>query len=162
MKTEGATHAIVVTGASKQGVDFLGRSLSAAEPELQHAPHGRRQIFLVELPFNRFAIERLCRAALLLQPLLQASNLIDRGDGAAGELGKLCVDLRCRSLRNLTRSFGKLPIDMKAARVDLAAEHPQRLFRGRQRRQPIVSFALDSRSCAQYPPRRCSRSGSSK
>ena len=31
--SEGATHAIVVTGAGKQGVDFLDGGLGAAEPE---------------------------------------------------------------------------------------------------------------------------------
>ena len=34
---EGAPHAIIVTGAGKQGVDFLDGSLGTAEPELEHA-----------------------------------------------------------------------------------------------------------------------------
>ena len=38
--SEGATHAIVVAGAGKQGVDFLDGSLGTAEPELEHAAHG--------------------------------------------------------------------------------------------------------------------------
>ena len=86
---------------------------------------------MFEQLFNRLAIKRLRRAALILQPLQQPGDLVDPGDGAIGELGKLGVDLGCRGLCNPARSFGELPIDMEAALVDPAAEHPQRLFRGR-------------------------------
>ena len=37
--SEGATHAIVITGAGKHCVDFLGGSLGTTEPELEHAVH---------------------------------------------------------------------------------------------------------------------------
>ena len=131
MITEGAAHAIVVTGAGKQGVDFLGGSLSAAEPELEHAAHWRRQLCLFEQFLNGIATERLHGAALILQPLQQPRNLVDPGDGAGGELGEFGVDLGCRGLGNPPGSFGKLPIDMETALVDLAAKCPQRLFRSR-------------------------------
>jgi len=36
-----------------------------------------------------------------------------------------------RGLCDPARSLGELPIDVKAAFVDAAAEHPQRLLRGR-------------------------------
>ena len=97
---ERATHAIVVAGAGEQRVDLLDRSLGTAEPEFEHAAHGWRQLFRVEQLLNRLAIELLCRAALLLQPLQHPGDLIDPGDGAAGELGELGVDLRRRLLCN--------------------------------------------------------------
>ena len=142
MISEGATHAIVVAGAGKQGVDFLDGSLGTAEPELEHAAHRWRQLCLFEQLLNGLAIKRLHGAALILQPLQQPRDLVDPGDGAGGELGELGVDLGCRGLCNPARSFGELPIDMEAALVDPAAERPQRLFRSRQRRQPVMQLAL--------------------
>ena len=86
---------------------------------------------MFEQLFNCFVTERLHCAALIPQPLQQPSDLIDPGDGASGELGKLGVELGRRGLCNPTRSFGELPIDMEAALVDLGAEYPQRMFRSR-------------------------------
>ena len=74
--------------------------------------------------------------------MLQPGDLIDCGDGAASELGQLGVNLGSCGLCDPARSFGELPIDMEAALVDLAAEHPQRLFRSRQRRQAIMQLTL--------------------
>ena len=56
----------------------------------------------------------LHRAALLLQPGLQPRDLVDAGDGAAGDLGKLGIDLGRCGLCNPARSFGKLPIDTES------------------------------------------------
>ena len=55
----------------------------------------------------------------------QPCDLVDAGDGAAGELGKLGVDLRRRRLRNLTGGLGKCTVNVEATLVDLAAERPQ-------------------------------------
>ena len=66
---EGATHAIVGTGAGKQGVDFLDGSLGAAKPELERTLHHRRQLCLFEQFLNGLATKRLHGAALILQPL---------------------------------------------------------------------------------------------
>ncbi len=108
----------------------------------QHAAHWRGQIVLVEQTLDGAAVELAQHLQpLRLQPLQQPGDLVDPGDGAAGELGELGVDLGCRGLCNPTRSFGKLPIDVKAALVDPAAEHPQRLFCRRQRRQPVIQLA---------------------
>ena len=119
-----ATHAIVVAGTSKQCVDLLDRGLCAALAQFEHTPHRRRQIFRLQQILDRFAIELLCRAALLLQPLQQPCNLADAGNGAAGDLGELCIDLRCCGLCNLTCSFSEFPINIEAALVDLAAQYP--------------------------------------
>ena len=54
---ERATDAIVAVGAGKQRVDLLDRRLSAAEPEFQHAAHGRRKRIVAEQLFDRLAIE---------------------------------------------------------------------------------------------------------
>ena len=140
--SEGATHAIVVTGAGKQAVDLLDGSLRTAEPELQHAAHWRGQIVLVEQTLDGAAVELAQHLQpLRLQPLQQPGDLIDPGDGAACELGELGVDLGCRGLCYPTRSFGKWPIDVKAALVDPAVEHPHRLFCRRQRGQPVIQLA---------------------
>ena len=77
-----------------------------------------------------------------MQPPEQARNLIDAGNGAAGDLGELSIDLRCSGLCNLTGSLSKFPIDTEAASVDLAVEDPQCLLGRRQRRQPCVELAL--------------------
>jgi hypothetical protein len=67
----------------------------------------------------------------MLQPLCQPGDLTDCGDGAIGELGKLGVDLGSCGLGDPARCFGESPINMETARVDPAAERPQRLLRGR-------------------------------
>src|SRR5262245_60174205 len=125
---EGTTHAIVIAGAGQQSVDLLGGSLRTTEPELQHAPHGWRQLFIAEQLLDRLAIELLCRATLLLQPLQQSCDLVDSSNDTSGELSELGIDLGRRIPRDPARGFGKLPINIKAARIDLAAECPQRLF----------------------------------
>jgi hypothetical protein len=56
VKTEGAAHPIIMTSTRQQSVNLSHCRLGAAEPELEHAPHLRQQIFLVELPLNRLSI----------------------------------------------------------------------------------------------------------
>ena len=50
---------------------------------------------------------------------------------------------RCRRLRDPPRGFGKLAINTEPALVDPAAQRPERLFRRRQRRQPIEQLTFD-------------------
>ena len=128
---KGATHAIVVTGAGKQSVDFLGGACAPPSRSSSTRCTADGRLCLFEQLFDSLAIKCLHRAALTLQPLSQPGDLVDSGDGASGELGKLGVDFGCRGLCNPACSFGERPIDMEAALVDPAAEHPQRLFRGR-------------------------------
>ena len=72
--SESATHAIVVTGAGKQGVDFLDGGLGAAKPELQHAAHRGGSSACSSSFSIGLAIKRLHDAALLLQPLHAAAR----------------------------------------------------------------------------------------
>jgi hypothetical protein len=138
-----AAHTMIRTGATKQRIDLLDGGLRTAETKLEHAPHRRRQIFLLELPLDRLAVELLRRAVMVVQPLQQPRDLVDPGDRAAGDLGKFGVDLRCRRLRDPPRGFGKLAINTEPALVDLAAQRPERLFRRRQRRQPLKQLTFD-------------------
>ena len=82
----------------------------------------------IELPLDRLPVEALPGITALLQPFKKPRDLVDPGDNAAGELGKLGVDLWCRRLRDLACGLGKYTIDIEAALVDLAAEYPQRMF----------------------------------
>ena len=65
---EGATHAIVITGAGKQRIDLLDGSLCTAKPQLQRPLHLRRQSGIEQQLLDRLLVELLDRAALLLQP----------------------------------------------------------------------------------------------
>jgi len=62
---------------------------------------------------------------VLLQPGHQLGDLVNAGDGAAGELGNLLVDLRCGRLCNPASSFSKSTINTEAASIDLVAQLPQ-------------------------------------
>ena len=82
------------------------------------------------------------RAALLLQPPPQTGDLAGFGDGAAGELGKLGIDLRRCRLRDLRAASANGRSKWKPRCVDPAAEHPQHLLFGRQRRHATVQLTL--------------------
>ena len=69
--------------------------------------------------------------------------LVDTGNGAAGDLGELGIDLRCRCLGNLAGSLGEGAVNTEAALVDDGAQLPDRLLSRRQRRQPPVDLTLD-------------------
>ena len=129
---EGAADAVVLTGTGKQCVNLFHRRLRAAEPELEHALHRRRQFLCsLQLPLDRGLVKLLKGTAVLLQPRQQLRDLVDLSDSAASELGELGIDLRRRRLRNPASSFGKGTINAETACVDGGAHHPDRLFRRR-------------------------------
>jgi hypothetical protein len=70
---------------------------------------------------------------MLAQPREQPCDLIHAGDDAAGDLGKLSVDLGRSRCRQLLRSSGELPVNIEAAIIDTLIELPDRLFGRRQR-----------------------------
>jgi hypothetical protein len=53
-----ATNPIIVAGTSEQCIDLFDRGLGAAESELEHPLHRRREFFL-QLPLDRTTIEFL-------------------------------------------------------------------------------------------------------
>ena len=132
MVTKRTANAIIIAGTGEQCIDLLDCSLRAAEPQLQHALH----LLAADRRLARgscsiaFRSSFCSRAALLLQPLQQPRNLVDPGDGAAGDLGELLIDLRRCSLCNLACSLGEFPIDTEAAAVDPAAQLPERCSAG--------------------------------
>src|SRR6516225_3174613 len=107
MKSEAAAHTIIRSGAEQHSIELLDGTLCTTQPELDHAVNNWRQIILFKLPLQRLAIQASGCAASAVQPVRQLCNLIDRGYGAAGELGYFSVDLGTRSLRNSARSFGE-------------------------------------------------------
>ena len=121
-----AADAIVIAGTGEQGIDLLHRRLRPAEPQLEHPLHRHGQILCpLQLPLDRALIQLLQRAAVLLQPRQQLSDLVDPGDGAAGDLGELSIDLRCRRLSNLAAGFGEDAINTEAALVDDGSSAPR-------------------------------------
>src|SRR5262249_50468072 len=136
---------IIIAGNSEERSDLLRRGLSSTEPEFEDTPDGWRQIIItaVEEPLDRAPIEAFQFAIPLLQPLQQLCYLVDRGNGAGGDLGELSVDLRGSRLRNLPSSFGKGSIDVKTARIDSAAQLPQHLLRRCQSGQPRMELSFD-------------------
>ena len=141
---ECAAHSIIGAGASKQRIDLLDGSLRAAEPQLKHPPHRRRQIFLlsscrsIALRSSFFAVQPCCcshsssRATWLIPvtapPVISASSASISGAAA-------CAIRRAASAN--WRST------QKPRSLISAAQHPQRLLCWRQRRQPIEQLALD-------------------
>ena len=84
--TKGTAHAIVVAGAGQQRINFLYCCLGAAKAQLQHPLHRRRhQLGILQQLLDRLAVEFLDRITLLSQPGLQARDLVDAGNGAAGD-----------------------------------------------------------------------------
>ena len=113
---ERAADAVVGAGARQQGVDLLDRGLRATGTKLQHATHWGREILVFEQLLDGLAVEARRFAALRLQPVFHLLDLVDRLDGAVGDLGQLGVDLGACGLCDLARGFGERPIDMEAAR----------------------------------------------
>ena len=119
MIAESSADAIVIAGAGEQGIDLLHRRLGPAEPQLEHPLHRQGQIICaLQLALDRALIQLLQRAAVLLQPRQQLSDLVDAGNGAAGDIGELSIDLRCRCLGNLAGRLGEDAVNTEAALVD--------------------------------------------
>ena len=107
MIAEGAANAVILAGTGQQCIDLFHRRLRAAEPKLEHPLHRRRQFLSpLQLPLDCGLVELLQGAAVLLQPCQQLRDLVDLGDGAAGELDEFGVDLRRGRLCNLASGFG--------------------------------------------------------
>ena len=121
---EGTTYTIVGAGTLQQRVDLLDRGLCTPKPQFEHPPHRTRQALAFQLALDRPAVELLHRAALLLQPGQQSGDLIDPGDGTAGEIAKLSIDLRRGRLGDPPCRLGELPVNAEAALVDEAAQLP--------------------------------------
>ena len=132
---ERAADAIVVAGARKQRVDLLHRGLRAAEPELEHAPHRRRQQLGIDSSFSIAFLSSFSRAALLLQPCQQLCELVDPGDGAAGDLGELGVDLGAAACAILRAASAKFRSTWKPRSLILRAQHPQACSDGNSARR---------------------------
>ncbi|MBR1151711.1 hypothetical protein [Bradyrhizobium sp. JYMT SZCCT0428] len=73
----------------------------------------------------------------------QFGDLVDSADCAVGDFGQLGIDFGRRSFRYPACRFGKLPVDVEAARVDLVGQQPQRMLGPRQPRHATVELALD-------------------
>ena len=104
---------------------------------------------VLKLPLDCFAVELCAVQPCCCSHCQQPRDLIDPGDGAAGDLGELGIDLRRRRLCDPPRRFGKLAINTEAALIDPAAQLPERLFGRRQRRQPLKQPRSTSTSCRQ-------------
>jgi len=91
----------------------------------------RRQVRVEQQFLNCFPIKCLGRAALCCKPLLQALNLVDAGDSAAGGRSELSIDLGPSSLSNPACRFGEWAIDAETTVVNHAAQEPSRLLRWR-------------------------------
>src|SRR5262249_11688767 len=98
VKSESTANPGITAGARPQCIDFFYSSLSPAEAELENAQHLRGQVRVEQQFLNCFAIKCLGRAALCCKPLLQALNLVDAGDSAAGDRSELGIDLGPSSL----------------------------------------------------------------
>jgi hypothetical protein len=120
MITKRTADAIITSSTDQQCVDLLDCSLGAAETELQCPLHLWWKL-LLELARDRTLIELAQCAALPLQPCEQSGDLADPGDGAAGDLGELLIDLRRSSLCNLAGGFSEAAVNTETACVDLIA-----------------------------------------
>jgi hypothetical protein len=142
VEQERATHAIVVTDAIQQRLDLLDCCVSAVLPELQHAPDLRLQLSIKELG-DCSLVEGIGKAVLLLKPGDELGNLVDTGDGAFRDLGKLSIDLRRSGLGDLEDGCGDRPIGVEAPAVDLLVQEPELLLVRRQRRYARIQFAFN-------------------
>src|SRR5262245_32246094 len=135
--TKRTSDAAIVSGTGQQSVDLLYCCLRTAQAELQNALHLGWQLGIKQQFLDPLLVEFADRTTLLLQPRSQPRDLINSGDGAFGDLRDFRVDLRCRRLGDLACSLCEGQIDVEAARVDLAAQFPNSLLRGRQGRQSM-------------------------
>ena len=96
--------------------------------ELQRATHCWRQVVNRQQVLNSSLVQAIGDATLLRQPEFEPRYLVEAGDGSAGQLGELSIELWSNCLCYRTSSCGKIAIDVEAARIDAQVQQPQLLL----------------------------------